>query len=199
VVRVSLDESRQPAFALARPAAYDRVTLTDRQIDAIVSNNPQWICFGTLFFMPPGNLGLLRRLLEACPSARRFYDVNLRPGNWSEALVRELLPLADVVKLNEAERDAVRPALAAARGPVCVTLAERGCEFDGALAPGYPVPVADAVGAGDAFSAALMHGLSQGWPATRLADFANRVGALVASRHGGTPFWTLDEAMALTR
>jgi len=57
--------------------------------------------------------------------------------------------------------------------------------------------VADTVGAGDAFAAALLHGLDAGWPALEVADFANRLGALVASRSGGTPEWSLAELRAL--
>jgi len=199
VVTVSLDHARQPSFVLERPAAYDHVTLTDRQIEKIAAAKPEWICFGTLFFIRPSNLATLRRLLEACPRARRFYDVNLRPANWNEALVRELLPLADVVKLNEAEMATLEPAMPAARGVVCVTHADRGCVIDGTAVPGYRVKVADAVGAGDAFSAGLLHGLSEGWTNVRAADFANRVGAIVASRPGANHFWAVGELDALTR
>jgi fructokinase len=63
--------------------------------------------------------------------------------------------------------------------------------------PGFPVKVADTIGAGDAFSAAFVHGINAGWAASQIAGFANRVGALVASRPGGTPKWSIDEAMAL--
>jgi fructokinase len=62
---------------------------------------------------------------------------------------------------------------------------------------GYSVKVADTVGSGDAFAAAFLHGLGSGWPAGRIADFANRVGALTASRPGAVPDWTLAEANAL--
>ncbi|NIQ95668.1 MAG: 5-dehydro-2-deoxygluconokinase, partial [Desulfuromonadales bacterium] len=57
--------------------------------------------------------------------------------------------------------------------------------------------VEDAVGAGDAFSAAFVHGLICGWPLTKTTDFANRLGSLVASRAGGVPDWTIDEVWAL--
>ncbi len=199
VVTVSLDAARQPSFVLERPAAYDRVTLTDRQLETLAGLDPDWICFGTLSFVTAVNLATLRRLIEACPRARRLYDVNLRVGSWSEALVRELLPLAHVVKLNESEMEALGPVMASTRATLCVTCAERGCIIDGAPVPGYPVQVADAVGAGDSFSAALAHGLSQGMPPVEAADFANRVGAIVTSRRGSTPFWTPDEAAALTK
>jgi fructokinase len=156
VVTVSLDQARAALRSrCSGRQAYDHVPLTDRQIEKLAATNPEWICFGTLFFMPTSNLATLRRLLEACPRARRFYDVNLRQGNWNDALVRELLPLADVVKLNEAEVETLEPMMAAARGLVCVTRAERGCTVNGTGVPGYRVKVADAVGAGDAFSGRL--------------------------------------------
>jgi len=55
------------------------------------------------------------------------------------------------------------------------------------------------VGAGDAFSAAFVHGLSQGWDAHQIASWANAVGALVASRSGPIPDWTVAEAHALMK
>jgi fructokinase len=66
-------------------------------------------------------------------------------------------------------------------------------------AAGYRVTVCDTVGAGDAFAAAFLHGLSLEYPPAEIADFANRVAALVASRPGGTPPWSVEEAMALPR
>jgi len=83
----------------------------------------------------------------------------------------------------------------------CVTRAAAGCLAwlggQSIEAPGYRVEVADAVGAGDAFAAAFLHGLGAGWPPRRIADFANRLGALVAGRAGAIPEWTLEEAEAL--
>jgi fructokinase len=59
--------------------------------------------------------------------------------------------------------------------------------------------VADTVGAGDAFAAAFLHGLDSGLPAGEIGDFANRLGALVASRPGGAAPWTLDELQGLAK
>ena len=64
--------------------------------------------------------------------------------------------------------------------------------------PGTACKVADTVGAGDAFSAAFLHGLNAGWPAARLA-ILRIVWALVASRPGGAAPWSLDEIEALSR
>jgi fructokinase len=53
------------------------------------------------------------------------------------------------------------------------------------------------VGAGDAFAAAFLHGIDQGWSAARTGDFANRLGALVVSRAGAVPEWSLEELKGL--
>lgn len=41
--------------------------------------------------------------------------------------------------------------------------------------PDIQVKSANTVGAGDAFSAAFLHGLEQGWPPEQIGDFANRI------------------------
>jgi fructokinase len=53
--------------------------------------------------------------------------------------------------------------------------------------PGFKVKVADTVGAGDAFTAALVHGYLRGTPLAQINEAANRVGAWVASQPGATP------------
>jgi fructokinase len=42
-----------------------------------------------------------------------------------------------------------------------------------------------------------MHGLDADWSLREVASFANRVGALVASRHGAIPDWTVEEVVRL--
>ena len=156
---------------------------------------PQWIYFGTLYAMEGRSREVLRRVMEAVPGARRFYDVNLRRGCFTPELVRELLSLSTAVKLNEDEAE-LFPDLGAAPA-VATTRGERGCEVrignDRAECPGYTVKVADTVGAGDAFAAAFLHGLAAGWSAARTGDFANRLGSLVASRAGAVPEWSPSE------
>jgi fructokinase len=53
--------------------------------------------------------------------------------------------------------------------------------------PGFKVKVADTVGAGDAFTAALVHGYLRKESLTQINETANRVGAWVASQSGATP------------
>ncbi len=212
--QVHLGPDEQTRFVISRPAAYDSVTISDEHLKLLQEWQPKWFYYGTLFAALPQGKAVLDHLLAALPSTSKFYDLNLRPGYDSPELVAGLLACADVVKLNEEELDAVRQFTGLPRTSelfcreaanrygwkaVAVTLGARGCamllEDEFIEAPGYAVDVADPVGAGDAFAAAFLHGLSSGWPVGKIAQFANRVGALVASRHGAIPDWTLEDAL----
>jgi fructokinase len=194
-VSVRLDAEGHPDFTIHRPAAYDCLTLDERQLARLAELRPDWIYFGTLYPMEGHAREVLRSVMDAVPGARRFYDVNLRRGCYTPELVRELLALAAAVKLNDDEAE-LFPDLGAAPS-VAITRGEKGCLVrignDRAECPGYPVKVADTVGAGDAFAAAFLHGLAAGWSAARTGDFANRLGALVASRAGALPAWSPAE------
>jgi fructokinase len=218
MVTVTLDHAGQPHFVIHRPAAYDFPELTEPELRQLVSHQPDWIYFGTLLQMSPPAKQLTMRLLDSHCKARRFYDINLRANSYEPTLVRELMSRATVVKLNDTEVSEVakmfgqsfrsleqfcrRYAKAYGWEAVCVTCGPKGCVLllgDTYIeANGYAVEVADTVGAGDAFAAAFVHGFGGGWSPSQVADFANRVGALVASRQGAIPAWTIEEAKALS-
>jgi fructokinase len=204
------------SFVIERPAAYDAVELSDEKIQQIIGWHPEWFYYGTLFPSCAAGRDVLSRLFEGLPQAKRFYDLNLRPGSNSLELVSELLVTANIVKLNEEELKSVQEFMALpadAEGfcrtgverygwdAVCITLGAQGCAMWAAgeyvEATAHRVDVADTVGAGDAFAAAFLHGIASDWPARDIAEFANRVGALVASAHGAIPNWTLKEVADL--
>jgi fructokinase len=212
--KVHIGPGEHTRFVISRPAAYDSVTISDEHLNLLQAWNPGWLYYGTLFAARAEGKAVLDRLFERLPSARKLYDLNLRPGYDSAELVLELLTHADVVKLNEDELAAIHefagvpPSLelfcregAKRYGwqAVAVTLGARGCAMllgdEYIEAPGYAIDVADPVGAGDAFAAAFLDGLSSRWPVGKIAHFANRVGALVASRHGAIPDWTMEEIL----
>jgi fructokinase len=132
-------------------------------------------------------------------------------------LVAELMALAHAVKLNEDEATEIDRIFDGSHAnlaeftkdwseklrlrALAVTRGAHGCAIrigqDYAEVPGYAVTVADTVGSGDAFAAAFLHGLAQGWDSARTGEFANRVGAVVASRHGGVPLWTIEDCWNL--
>ena len=206
----------ESSFTIHRPAAYDELSLTDTELLLLKGQHPAWVYFGTLFASTFSGRAALNRVLDALNGTVKFYDVNLRPAFDSSELVKQLLARADVIKLNEEELQQVGKFTGLPLSPesfcregsarygwkaIAITLGSRGCALlsDNLYVEeaGLPVEVADTVGAGDAFAAAFMHGLSAGWPLRETAKFANRVGAIVASRHGAIPDWTLEEAVQL--
>jgi fructokinase len=217
IVSVALASDGQPKFILHRPAAYDFPQLTTTQFDRLFSRPVDWIYFGTLHQMSPQARQLTMDVLDRASAARRFYDVNLRADSYTPALIQQLMSRATIVKLNHEEVEAIGRMLGTRHRSlqefcrnyadqykweaVCVTRGSLGCTvlMDGQYfeARGYPIQVVDTVGAGDAFAAAFLHGLGSGWSPPEIADFANRVGALVASRRGAIPDWTIAEANAL--
>ncbi len=81
-------------------------------------------------------------------------------------------------------------AVAAKVRGLVVTLGEQGCEVwtDGQkmVIPGVAATeVLDPTGCGDAFRAALLHGLEQGWSLQRCAELGNRMGATKIASRGG--------------
>jgi len=193
-VSVFLDAQGEPSYVLHRPAAYDFAELPAEPLD------PEWLYHGTLHFMEPR----IYALRHCYPGARRFYDINLRKDSYTAPLVMELMQLADVVKLNDDEMIRVQQ-MAGTSNPsmedfcrgyasrfqweaVCVTRGERGCAIlkgrEYVEVSGVPVKVIDTVGAGDAFAAAFLHGLDQGWPLAKIGEFANHLGAEVAGHPG---------------
>ncbi|MDP2418977.1 MAG: carbohydrate kinase family protein [Hydrogenophaga sp.] len=71
-----------------------------------------------------------------------------------------------------------------------VTLGAQGCEIWEAgqktTVPGLSATdVVDPTGCGDAFRAALLHGLEQGWALQRCAELGNRMGAAKIASRGG--------------
>jgi len=212
---VELDPDGKPMFRIVRPAAYDFVRLTAAQRQRIAELQPQWIYFGTLFHTSEQTLASTLSLLDELPAAKKIYDVNLRDGNWSLATVERLSQRADVIKLSDSEAEFLDGSIGTNGEEasvkyfcerwcdqyncrtVCVTLGERGCAIyhDRAFteAPAFKVAVVDTVGAGDAFAAALVHGIEQGRTIERCAAFANALAAVVASRPGAIPEWRVEE------
>ena len=216
---VTTDEFGSATFQIKRPAAFDFLNIQESMLSDFADMRPDWIYFGTLAQTDPRNETILHRLVARVPEAGCFYDMNLREGHWSLDLVQRLSRLASIIKLNESEAETLfRLTRSLERfsleefcrywsstyniETICITLGGAGCAvfINGTLRtyPGYTIKVVDTVGAGDAFAAAFLHGLHLGWPVERIAPFANSLGALVASRAGATPAWTIDECLEFT-
>lgn len=203
-VRARLNARGDAEYDIVAGVAWDHIPAGPLQA---VAGQAAALVFGSLAQRSPANRAALRTLLAALPPpARRVFDVNLRAPYDDLALVRELAPAATLLKLNSGEaarlcddppapgrEEAHARQLAALTrgGAVVVTAGERGAgllhEGRWHWEPGRRVDVADTVGSGDAFLAALLARLLAGAaPAAALAH-ACRTGEWVASCHGATP------------
>lgn len=215
---ITTDSAGNAGFVIERPAAFDCLLTNDALWNKIQNSHPDWIYYGTLAQTNQATEKILIELTQSCKTARHFYDVNLRTGHWNLQLVERLSEVADILKLNETEAELLFQltgkkkefsleafcedwSSAYGRKILCITLGDKGCAIyqDNKLQrfSGYQVEIVDTVGAGDAFAAAFLHGLDAGWRIEKVAGFANALGALVASRAGATPAWTVEEALKL--
>jgi len=212
-VIVTLDEHGNGTYELVRPAAWDEIRVPKKALDAV--SKARAFIYGSLAGRSPYNLDQVDRLLDV-KGPMKFFDVNLRPPFADPPLVMDLARRADVLKLNDGEvgqlahwartgeaisdtprddasiaRDCQKLAEATGVYRVCVTRAESGAALwdrgELTTAPAPHVEVKDTVGAGDAFMAGLMVGLTRGMDHRRVLENACRLGAYVASHYGATP------------
>ncbi len=204
-VTVEVTADGQPHFTIHEDVAWDRLAGEAAGRRAVAAADA--VCFGTLAQRGEVSRRSIRALLRAAPAgALRIFDVNLRQGYYSREVVEESLALASVLKVNETELarlaemfglpddDRGRVAELARRfrlRAVAYTRGEGGsllhAEGRWSERPGEAVTLADTVGAGDSFTAALALGLLAGWPLDDVHRRAGAVAAYVCSQPGGTP------------
>ncbi len=117
-----------------------------------------------------------------------IFDLDWRPTLWDDPaeyppLAAEAASASDIVIGNEEEVAAAGlrdvPRLVLKRGERGATVYEEGEATD---VPGYPVEVVNGLGAGDAFAAAVGHGLLRGLSLVEAARRGTVAGALVAAQ-----------------
>jgi len=214
VVTVDLSRPDEPDYVIHENVAWDHIRFDD-DVRALMQAASA-VCFGTLAQRSPESRETIHKCLESASDAVLVYDVNLRQKWYDRSWVELSLERCHIAKLNLDEARVLGDLLELPTGEpvdfaraaieryelrmVCVTRAEKGCLLvtrdETVDEPGKKVAVADAVGAGDAFTAALISGYLRGWRPGAVAAFANSVGALVASRARAMPVLR-DEYAAL--
>jgi fructokinase len=203
----------EPHYRIHEHVAWDYLELTDEWIQ--LAERADAICFGTLAQRNRESRLTIQTLAAEAPSTCiRIFDANLRAPFYSSEVIQESLELSTVLKLNaaelplvlnllgipdgdEAERDRVRTGAERLLGEfpalemVAVTRGNRGSVLvrreEWSEHPGIPVEVADPIGCGDAFTAAMTHYLLREAGLETLNEAGNRWGAWVASQTGAMP------------
>lgn len=209
-VKVTLSDKGKASYEFVAPVAWDRIIVTPALEEHFSSFDA--LVFGTLAQRSEHNRKTLLGLLER-DHWERVYDVNLRPPYDDPALVYELAGKADLLKLNDEEalslsglkdgddlHEAVRElADKTSAGKICVTLGAEGAllwerstdEF--VSEAGREIKIADTVGAGDSFLAALVSGLLEGHSAQAALRQATRMGEFIASKRGAMPDYEVSQ------
>lgn len=201
-VEVQMNEN-EPMYEITEDVAWDYLELNDdwtelaRASDAIV--------FGTLAQRYDRNRKTIQSFLnKSGPRCLKVLDLNLRAFFYSKLLLEQCFSKSDVVKLNRDELDTVRKLFNQPHTAdwlinefnvsyVCVTLGAEGSEIYSATEhfrrASEPVDTSDGdvVGAGDAFTAALVHHLLRGRSLEETLKAANHYAARVATMRGGMP------------
>jgi fructokinase len=202
-VNVDIDPAGQPKFEIAYPAAWDFMEW-DTYLQKL-AQSADAICFGSLAQRSDKSRQTILKFLDAASKdALRIFDVNLRQSFYSAEIVEHSMERSNVVKLNDHELPIVAkllgiPELGFAETVlarfnvrlVCLTRGDKGSLLTDPAGthehPGFCVQVKDTVGAGDAFTAGLVHELLRGSPLALMNHTANRMGAWVASSSGAMP------------
>ena len=212
-VVATVDAMGNATYKLVQPVAWDEIVVSAEALAAVAKAGA--FIFGSLASRSPYNLEQLAHLL-AIKGPLKFFDVNLRPPFADPKRIVELAGRADVIKLNhdevgqiaswlrtgeatpnppgnaDAVAEACRTLSEATNTPrICVTMGAGGAALwdrgNLATASAPKVAVKDTVGAGDAFMAGLMVGLTRQVDTQIVLETACRLGAIVASHDGAIP------------
>ena len=210
-VDVKIDDNGQPDYIINKNVAWDFLEFSDRWKK--LAKEADVICFGTL---AQRSLKSCRTIIDFLKMARsstiKVFDINLRQNFYSLKTIVQSLKLATILKLNTEELGIMKNLMGYSSEKndinfyrrlmneygiklVCLTRGEDGSllmdESDYYDHPGYKISVADTVGAGDAFTAAVVIRYLDGGTLEEMSSSANRLGSWVSSRTGPTP--VLDE------
>jgi len=204
-VRVEM-EGTNHRFIITEGVAWDYIEVEERVLKGV--ERAQAVCFGSLCQRNAKSRSTVLQLARTCPGLRVF-DINLRQHFFSREIIEDSLKVSNVLKLNIDELILLQSMLELSKNKpadmareildryhlklVCVTRGAEGAllvgERDVVDHPGRAVPVVDTVGCGDAFTAAMVHGLIHQKPLDVIAADASRVGEFVAGQSGATPPW----------
>lgn len=194
-----------PSYNIIEGVAWDYIQLSNELSKLVTSSSA--LIFGSLVCRSPVSKSTLKSLIAKAPFS--VFDVNLRTPYYSQGLIQELIRSCDFLKCNDDELSIIVQyyrinentlerklrALSSRIGlsHICVTEGGKGASllFEGTFyhSKGFPIQVADTVGAGDSFLAMLVYDLflSRKVEPDIALKRACALGALVASKRGANP------------
>ena len=205
VVNVTLNEEGIPMYEITEQVAWDYIPISTQSVT--LATQMDAVCFGSLAQRSEISKSSISKLISLVPdSALKVFDINLRQHYYTKALITESMQLANVLKINDEELRTIADMYELPGGDllVCRQLAKEfnlkmvACTYgaNGSLLCSLSessfmetpqVAVKDTVGAGDAFSAALIVGILNGFSIKRCHEMAVQLSAYVCTQDGAMP------------
>jgi fructokinase len=212
-VLADISNAADVQYTIVNDVAWDHIEM--RPSMGELASSSGFLVFGSLAARSVTSKETLFALLEH--PFTRILDLNLRAPFYSRELAGVLLGKADIVKLNTQELEILAGWLDLPGSPferlqklsetlpaqiILLTMGAAGAAMmrGGRYThvPGTPVDVADTVGSGDGFLAGFIKGLLAGWEDRRILQYANGLGAFIASRDGACPPYQLQDIPGLS-
>lgn len=182
----------EPSYDIVNPCAYDAIEADHIKLDC------QLFYHGSLALREATSRQTAKLLMVKKPEIV-FVDVNLRPPWWKKKQVLDMVSSADWVKLNSDELNLLHSSTDGTsfladyklKGLV-LTHGAKGAEVitaDGEkinIQPVKSISVVDTVGAGDAFAAIIILGLSKDWPLEITVRRAQEFASELVGQRGAT-------------
>lgn len=196
----------EPSYSINENVAWDHIPVTEEMCELV--SKAMAISYGSLSFRGTKTAETTRHLLAMTkPEAYKIYDANLRQHYYSKELIDSILKLSNILKLNDGELKVLNDlfGLGEETGSQCLKLVKKyelqflvltcGEKFSSIYSQegliSYletpRVKAVDTVGAGDAFSGALIAALLRGKTISEAHKAAVETAAHVCCFHGA---WT---------
>lgn len=204
-VSVAVGPDGSPSFTIREDVAWDYIPFSDDLLE--LAQKGDAVCYGSLAQRSDVSRATIRRFVQhSKETCLRVYDVNLRPPFYDRSIIQESLEWSNVLKLNADELRAVAGMLSIPGDEdtilqhllirfdlelVALTKGKDGSRLFGraedSKLSGTCLDVVDSVGAGDAFTAALVAGLLRELPLRTVHRHADLLASYVCTQHGAMP------------
>lgn len=204
-VTVELNKDGQPDYIIHENVAWDFIPAGTKLLE--FASKVDTVCFGSLGQRSQTSRNTIREFLSSTKEdCIRVFDINIRQHYYSKEIIDLMLGFADVFKVNEQELPVTAELLEISGNEdqileqlmnkyklnlIVLTKGVNGSVLFGngqrSQLDVEEIQVADTVGAGDAFTAAVVMGLLHGNPIEEIHAHANRLAGFVCSQNGGTP------------
>jgi len=208
-VSVQLDKNGIPKYIIHEDVAWDFISPSEAALEFAKQSHA--ICFGTLAQRSETSYYSIQEILKMIPeNALKVFDINMRQQFYNEEIIFNSLQNANVLKINDDEILVFADMFKISGDEfeimhqiihqydlkvLALTKGDKGSWLVSSDEDSYldtpDVKVADTVGAGDSFTAALVAGLLKKNPLKEIHQSAVDISAFVCTQKGATPILPL--------